>query len=211
MLALIGVFLGIIIALSIVSWFSINRLSEFQNSPLNTQIADLQNKNNQLEDQAANYQAQISELENQTTILQNRISELQFQNSLLQNNTVRISNFTLNGIDNPVGLVWNIKFIAKIRSDYALDVDGLTLTLNINSNYNIERAIDMQDSNGNIVKWDLQEGEPYAVGVVKQGETKEIYGYIWNDLNDSAKLSGAVFVATLKIGNIVLDEARINM
>ena len=51
----------------------------------------------------------------------------------------------------------------------------------------------------------------HRLEVVKAGEIIDVYGVISNDLLDSAMLRGSTFLATLTIGDIVLDQAKINI
>jgi hypothetical protein len=150
------------------------------------QVQDLENKNNDLEIMNDN--------------LQNKINQLQ---------TLRIESLQFNGYDNPVGVVWNYKFLIKVLNNGTSDVDGLALTYNISSNYNIDREVDIYDPHqgSNVVSWELE--EPYILGIIEQGETKEVYGLIWNNLDDSAKLRGSTFIVTLKLEDTVIDQTAI--
>lgn len=191
---LLGIFLVIIVVLCTVVWFSLNQVNELQN-----QNRALQEQNGALQDQNRE--------------LQDKNKELQDQNSYLQSNAIptkiKISNFSTNGVDSWGGVSWSTKFIVKIENNETKNVDGVTLTFNILSSYNIKREIIFFGSNG-VYVGEIKVGESYAVGILKQGETKEINGEIENNFADDAKLSGSHFIATLKLGDIILDEAIIN-
>lgn len=200
--ALCSIFLVIIIAISGIVWYSAN------------QVEELQNQNNKLTTQLTEQQNQISDLQNQTNMLQtqnndlqNQVNEMQKQISYLQN--IKIANFSLNGFDNPVGLVWNTKFIVNIQNNLPYDISNVTLIFDVISVFKIDREITLWDSQLNILSWGLEE-KSYILGVPKSGNTT-LEGVIWNNLNDDAKLHGSSFVVTLKVGDIVLDKATINM
>jgi hypothetical protein len=150
---------------------------------------------------------QVQDLENKNNDLENLNDSLQNKISLLQ--TLRIESLQFNGYDNPVGVVWNYKFLIKVLNNGASDVDGLALIYSFSSNYNIDRAVDIYDPHqgSDIISWELE--KPYILGIVKQGETIEVYGLIWNNLDDSAKLRGSTFIVTLKLEDTVIDQTAI--
>jgi hypothetical protein len=150
---------------------------------------------------------QVQDLEKKNNDLENLNDSLQNKISLLQ--TLRIESLQFNGYDNPVGVVWNYKFLIKVLNNGASDVDGLALTYNISSDFNVSREVVIYDpyQSPDIVSWELE--KPYMLGVVKQGETKEVYGLIWNNLDDSAKLRGSTFIVTLKLDDTVLDQTAL--
>ncbi len=154
---------------------------------------------------------QAKDLENKNNSLQNKVNSLQDKVDLLQ--TLSLEDFRLNGYDNPGGVTWNYKFIIKVLNNGTNDVDNITVTFNILSVNDANRSIDIYDPlQGYIlVKFGLTMGEPYSIGNVKQGETKEVYGYINNNLLDSAKLRGSAFTVTLMQEDIVLDQATISI
>lgn len=210
---ILSIILVIIIALSSFIVLSLNQINELQNqnSTLKTQAGELQNQTNTLQTQNDKLQYQNIELQNQTNTLQNQVSELKEQNSYLTNHSIyaRITGFRLNGIDNPVGVMWNTKFIVEVLNNETSDVNGLTITFNIiDSAFDVHREIEMYQP---YVRGYVQMGETLVLGLLNQKETIEMNGVIMNNLDDDAKLRGSTFVVTLKLGDIVLDEARINM
>ncbi len=122
----------------------------------------------------------------------------------------KINNFTLTGIDNPVGLVWNTEFSLGIFNNGTIDAENLTIIFSSNSTYNLERDISLFNSTRYYLK-DIKMTETYAIGTIKVGETKQVDGEIWNNLLDDAKIRGFVFIATLKIDDKVIDEAVANI
>jgi hypothetical protein len=150
---------------------------------------------------------QVQDLENKNNDLENLNDNLQNKISLLQ--TLRLESLQFNGYDNPVGVVWNYKFLIKVLNIGARDVDGLALTYNISSNFNVSREVDIYDpyQGSDLISWELEKS--YMLGVVKQGETKVVYGLIWNNLNDIAKLRGSTFIVTLKLEDTVIDQTAI--
>lgn len=118
----------------------------------------------------------------------------------------QITNFSLDGFDNPVGIAWNSKFIVRITSD--VDVDDLNIVFEISSACQVERTIELFNP---YYYATFKVGEPYRLGALKAGQTIEIDGVIVNNLEDWAKLSGATFTAILKKGDTVLDRASIDM
>jgi len=150
---------------------------------------------------------QVRDLENKNNDLENLSDSLQNKIGLLQ--TLRLESLQFNGYDNPVGVVWNYKFLIKVLNNGAGDVDGLALTYNISSNFNVSREVVIYDpyQGSEIITWELEKS--YMLGIVKQGENKEVYGLIWNNLNDVAKLRGSTFIVTLKLEDTVIDQTAI--
>jgi cell division protein FtsB len=196
-----------------------NKINELTNQTINLSnqvesslnlVSNMTSHIKQLENQLNISQAEVQELEEKISNLQLQNEQLREQNGLLQNQTVRILNFTLDGYDNPVGLVWSTKFIVEIQNNEPREIENATLTFNILSSFDIARELSLLDSQHNVIDWSLSPKEPFIMGVLKQGVTL-LRGVIWNSLDDSAKLRGSTFVATLKLGDYVLDEASIEM
>jgi hypothetical protein len=152
---------------------------------------------------------QISELQIQNSDLQNQVNELQDQNKELQEQLtaqkVMITTFFITGHSNPGGIMWNTDFIVRIQNNGTRDVHGLYLTFNVISNYTVERGLYMFQPYVGGIKM----GEHYEIDTLKRGETQEIQGTIFNNMDDSMKLSGSSFVVTLKLNNYVVDTFTI--
>ena len=54
---------------------------------------------------------------------------------------VKITYFDLNGYDNPVGIIWNVKFIVRILNNGTTEAKNMTLTFNTNSTYIMDRQV----------------------------------------------------------------------
>jgi hypothetical protein len=123
---------------------------------------------------------------------------------------VTINSLNLNGYDNPVGVVWNDKFLLTYVNNGTTDIDNITITFSTNSTFQISREIVFFDSEPphNYIGG-FKMGEPFQLGIIKANETKEFQGFIWNNLLDSAKVHGSAFTATLKSNDTFLDQATI--
>jgi hypothetical protein len=120
-----------------------------------------------------------------------------------------ITYFSLNGYDNPVGTVWNYKFILKVFNNASTPINGLTVTFNITNGEAMNRTIELYKPPGGPSIISITPGESYPLDTINAGETTEVYGLIWNNLLDCAKLRGTNFVATIKLNGIILDERSI--
>jgi hypothetical protein len=135
-------------------------------------------------------------------------------NSLIVNvgaASVGITEFSLNGYYNPVGVVWIDMFNLTYTNNGKADVDNLTITFTTNSTFEISREINVFEpvpNQNNIIR-SFAMGEPYSLGNIKAKETKEFIGGIWNYLGDSSKVHGFAFTATLKSNDNFLDQATI--
>jgi regulator of replication initiation timing len=186
----VAIVLITIIIVSVATLLLYNQISE-----LKSQIEELKAQNGELQEQNRELQNQTSKLQNQNDILKLKVN----------GQKIGISFFSLNGYDNPVGVMWNTKFIVRVQNNSTKDVSGLTLTFNIVSNYTIKRELYLFQPNTT----GLKVGEKYDLGILKQGETQEVQGIIWNNLGDSAKLRGSTFMVTLKLADVILDESSI--
>jgi hypothetical protein len=135
-------------------------------------------------------------------------------NSLIVNvdaANVVITDFSLNGYYNPVGVVWIDMFNLTYTNNGPVDVNNLTITFTTNSTFEMSRTIDVfepvPNKNNNILSFMM--GEPYSLGSIKANETKEFFGGIWNYLGDSSNVHGFAFTATLKSNNTLLDQEAI--
>ena len=50
-------------------------------------------------------------------------------------------------------------------------------------------------------------GQPCFLEPIDPGQTKLLYGYIHNNMDDYYRIRGYAFDVTLRIGDIVLDQA----
>lgn len=123
---------------------------------------------------------------------------------------VTIDSFNHTGYNSPVGVAWNYGFTLNYTNRGLTDAQNVTLTFNTESPYQIERELSVFGSAPphNYVETVLM-GEPYSLGDIKAGETKEFVGEIWNTVADGAKIRGYAFSATLESNNVVLDRATI--
>jgi len=130
--------------------------------------------------------------------------------SLCALHNVTIDNFSHTGYNSPVGVAWNYGFTLNFTNRGLTDANNLTLTFNTDSPYQIEREIAVFDSAPpHYYAETILMGEPYSLGSIKAGETKEFVGEIWNTVADGAKIRGYTFSATLESNNLVLDQATI--
>ena len=129
---LFSVFTIIIILLSVTCV-----VLSYQNSSLNNQIGVLEDNLSECQNQTIQCENQISELENQKYELEKQNIELQNQNDqLIQltkiNNSsiaVRVTNFTISGMDSVVGVLFESDANITIQNLGTNDLEGLTLTM----------------------------------------------------------------------------------
>ena len=124
---------------------------------------------------------------------------------------VKITSFNYTGYINPVGIIWSSAFVLNYLNNGTIDVDNVTITITTNSTYELDRTIEVFNSTyPHYYIEEFKMGEPYPLGLIKAGEEKQFHGAIFNDLTDSAKISGFAIMATLKSNDTVLDEAIMN-
>jgi len=166
----------VIVAASIATWF------------VHTQISELQSQNSDLQDE-------VDELHGQNRDLQDENDELQEQLDLLQKRVdfspdVIITKFSSkDGWWNPVGVTLALDLNITIENTGISDIDGLTLEIKRRSldedPYNITKRLD----------------------ILYAGESAEIYDSIFTGIQFfAAEFRNRSFVATLKLGDVVLDE-----
>jgi hypothetical protein len=108
---------------------------------------------------------------------------------------VTITSFNLTGYNNPVGIVWNDVFVLNYTNNGLTDVNNVTITLNTNSTYQIKRELSVFNSTyPHYYISSLTMGESYPLGAVKAGEHKDFRGEVWNNLEDSPKMDGYIFL-----------------
>jgi hypothetical protein len=123
---------------------------------------------------------------------------------------VKVTSFNLTGYDNPVGVVWNDKFLLTYANNGTTDVYNTTINFSTNSPFEMNRTIGFFDS-----AWphyyvgEFLMGTEYPLGAISVNETKEFIGYISNFLGDSSKVHGFAFTATLKSNETLLDQATV--
>jgi hypothetical protein len=174
-----GAFLTAIIAASITIWFVYSQIGDLQ-----SQNGDLRQQINELEDQNRKLEEQKGELQEQLDLLQKRIN---FAPEVL------IEEFSSQyGWWNPVGVAVAIIFNLTITNTGISDVEGLTLEikrLNFTEDpYNVTRKLD----------------------ILHAGETAEVQHDILISMDHYfAEFSDRSFVATLKLGEAVLDAKHL--
>jgi hypothetical protein len=120
--------------------------------------------------------------------------------------------FFLDGFDSWGGNSWDNKFYIKIQNNAVTDTEGLTLTFNIANSFNVTRGIGIyNDSRGFYVADSFIMGTPYNLSMVKYGESLAVYGFIGNGISDTSQISNSTFIVTLKLGELVLDQAQIEI
>jgi hypothetical protein len=120
----------------------------------------------------------------------------------------RITSFKITGYNNPVGVVWNPNFVLNYTNFGSELIENLTLTFTTNSTYQMERELSIFDPvPPHYYVAGSTMGQPIVVESLKAGETKVFYGEVWNNLEDSSKLSGFAIIATLKFQDMILDQA----
>jgi hypothetical protein len=132
---------------------------------------------------------------------------LAWYNSPKEVTSAKIDSFTPNGYLNPGGTIWDAKFIIIVINNGTTDIENLTLTFNTSSPFRIERSIIITDSQDYMLLT-LPIGQPYLLSTLKSGQNQTVYGYVEDNTEDSAKIGGYHFVATLKLGDTVLDQSR---
>jgi hypothetical protein len=188
--SLLSVFLLVIIALSGFVWYS------------NSQVSQLQNQNNALLNQTNVLLQQNSVLINRTNEFQGQIASLQAQMSALQNQTdlVKITGFSIGGWYNPGGMAILYSFSVNVTNVGINDVNGVVLTVQVMYNGSVHfydgfHTIDLDNSISQI-------------GTLRAGEERSISG----DVYDPLFWQGVPvdYVASVKIGDLVLDERTVS-
>lgn len=177
----------IIIAASAFAWLVYNNISELQ-----TQINELKAQNKEQQEQNSDLQDENNELQEQNKGLQEQLNEL--QKKIDNAAKVMITEFSSGGWFNPVGVAMSADFNVTVSNTGIDDVEGLTLEikrLNFDEDpYNITRKLD----------------------ILHAGETTEIRDFIIISMDlyfDSFYHSS--FVATLKLGGLVLHERTLQI
>ena len=147
---------------------------------------------------------QINELQNQIGKLKAKISELQEQNSELQNQLselheaigkVKIVALSVEGWNNPGGLMYVKPFNVTIQNNGIHDAYGITLNCKITGNqsslsYNFHYADPLENTQD----------------VIHAGESRVMRVFLETSLELVSRFSGCNLVALLMFSNIVLDE-----
>jgi hypothetical protein len=212
------------ITLSGVAVFSLSLIDglQDQNKSLLKQTCLLQNSNqilqskiSQLQENSSNVeklQSQNDELRKQILSLQNQTNQLKEQNSYLQ--ALRITKFAITGANTNanVGVLWAPIFSITVSNSQPANVSGATLTFTIISNSSLNRTLlfPVQYSYGLPYGPELRVGDTFRLGVLKQGEN-QMDGEILNDLADSARIKHSTLIVTLRIGDLIVDEASISL
>ena len=154
------------------------------------QISNMQNQISNLENQTSVLEGQIGEYQNQTGQLENQINELEAQNLELENTLEKVSNaslvqitaFTVTGFRPMVNVVIESDAFVTVQNFGNTTVEGLTVTFE-SASYMINFSV--------------------GVGRLEAGEAKNVSKDILWALNDGPSFH---FVATLKLGDVILDE-----
>jgi FtsZ-binding cell division protein ZapB len=164
-----------VIVLSIATWFVHSQISELQN-----QISDLQAQNSELRDQNRDLQDKNDELQEQLNELQKQIDDAR---------NVMITGFSsLRGWWNPVGVAMVVDLDITILNTGINDVEGVTLEI---------KRSDFDEDPFNRTR---------TFGILHAGETIEIQESIVVSMDRYFdEFYNSAFVATLKLGEVVLD------
>jgi FtsZ-binding cell division protein ZapB len=168
-----------IVALLVAALFAVNQICQLQN-----QVSELDGQNSDLQNQMNDLQEQNSDLQDENDGLQQQL-DLQ-QKWLDYQPQVRITEFSGGGWWNPVGVTLALDFTIKIYNSGISDVEGLTLE---------------------IKRYGFDE-DPFAFTKkldILAGNTTEIHHSIYMGLSDYDEYQNNAFVATLKLGDAVLD------
>lgn len=140
---------------------------------------------------------QINELQNQIWEQKAQISELQNQLSDLQEaiGKVKIVALSVEGWDNPGGVLYVKPFNVTIQNIGTHDAYGITLNCKITGN----------QSN---LFYDFHYAEPLknTLDVIHVGESRVMRVFIETSLELASQFSGCNLVASLMFDNIVLDQ-----
>ena len=173
----LAIILIVIISLSTTTWFVHNQISDLQN-----QINELQSQNSELQGQNTDLQDQLRELQNQLIELQNKIDIA---------HDVNITAVKWIGGFNPaIGLALVHPVKVTVKNMGINDISGLTLTVKL-------VYVDTYTEVG--------QGYVKQIDIIHAGEILEFSGEIWAMI-DSFSKDSAVVVATLTLGDIVLNE-----
>ena len=168
----------IVVALLVAILFAYNQISQLQN-----QVSELESQNNGLQNQINDLQEQSSDLQDENEELQQQL-DLQ-QKWLDYQPQVRIREFSGSGWWNPVGVTLALDFTVRIYNSGISDVAGLMLEIKRN-------GFD-DDLFAFIKRLD-----------VLAGNITEIHHSIYMGLSDYDEYQNSAFVATLKLGDVVL-------
>ena len=174
-----GAVIILIVTVSIATWLVNNQISELQ-----SQNKDLQDKVDELQDQNRDLQDENDELHEQLDLLQKRVD---FSPEVV------ITEFSsLGGWRNPVGVTLEEVFNVTIENTGISDIDGLTLEI---------KRLNLEEDPYNITK---------RLDILHAGETTEIQDSIITGIDHyAAEFLNRSFVATLKLGEVVLDERHL--
>ena len=120
---------------------------------------------------------------------------------------VNITNFHFTNFFPAEGLSWNAGFVLELTNNETEKVDNLTLTFNSESPYNMTRTIRFYNNTSLSNQIFFEMGQQCFLGSLQQGETKLLYGAILDNMDDYYRIRGYAFDVTLRIGDIVLDQA----
>ena len=123
---------------------------------------------------------------------------------------VKITSFNYTGHSNPGGIRWDSMFVLEYLNNGTIDVHNVTITLNTNSTYELDREVWVYTLSQGYFIGSFEMGKPYSLGSIEAGETKLFRGGICNDLTDRAKIWGFATTATIKSNGTVLDQAIMN-
>jgi len=173
----------VIIALTVSAWLVNNQINNLQ-----TQIAELQSKNNALESQINDLQNQISSLENQNSELIKQFGDLTKQLALERHLNVEIVSLWHRDYWSAFGgLLVEYPFNVTIRNNDVMTVSGLNL--------NVRTFSGLKDES--IYPSSIE------INMLRSGEERVIQGGVVVSINAPSNLT---YVATLKAGEVVLDE-----
>jgi hypothetical protein len=188
--AALAIILITVIALSIVTWYVHNQISDMQN-----QVGDLQVQKSELQDHNRDLEEQIAELQLQDREKQDRLADFTHELAKERHLGVKIRAFTWDGGFYPmVCVTLSHPINVTVQNDEIIPVSGLTLTFTLVSK---DRG--------------TQIGSQGATRIdrLNAGESREIGGAVYATIGTS--LDDAVCVVTLTVGNIVLDEGKYSL
>jgi hypothetical protein len=120
---------------------------------------------------------------------------------------IHITNFHFTNFFPAEGLSWHAGFIIEITNNETERADNLTLTFVSESPYNMNRTVGFYNNTAPLNYRFVEMGQPCFLEPIEQGQTKLLYGYIQDNMDDYYRIRGYAFNVTLKIGDTVLDQA----
>ena len=119
---------------------------------------------------------------------------------------VNITNFHFTNFFPAEGLSWNAGFVLEVTNNETQRVENLTLTFKSESPYSMNRTVGFYNNTAPLNYRFVEMGQQCFLEPIENGQTKLLYGYIQDNMDDYYRIRGYAFDVKLRIGDIVLDQ-----